>query len=232
MKLIVRFYKLNNSFCWILFCLRPCHSKNGSTTEGALPMGSAYFGKTKSMIHLEDMIWMKLRKKSIIIKLLIFILLLIIATAISTVWTREKEQNIVLKMKDGLENPEILEFYRQDIIDVKTITNSKIIDIKYYDADLNEDGFVDKIVYIRSPLHSGAHGDNLSILLNDGKSYRKIFSISIPLMCQDTDMTVIGEMYILKNKTNGFYDIRLSDGENIILLKYENDIYSPTWLSE
>lgn len=174
---------------------------------------------------------MKSNKKSMINKLLVMMVFLLLVIVMIIIRVRSGNQNIVLEMKDGLENPDILEYYKQDIKDVKTITNSKMIYIKYYDVDLNEDGLVDKIVYIRSPLHSGAHGDNLAILLHEDESYKEIFSITIPLMCQDVDMTAIGEMYILNNKTNGFYDIKLSDGQNIILLKYADDIYSPTWLN-
>lgn len=175
---------------------------------------------------------MKPNKKMVINKLLIAMFFLLLVIVIFVIWVKTRNQNIVLKMKDGLENPDILEYYKQDIMDVKTITNSKMIYIKYYDVDLNEDGLVDKIVYIRSPLHSGAHGDNLAILLHEDESYKEIFSITIPLMCQDVDMTAIGEMYILNNKTNGFNDIKLSDGQNIILLKYANGKYFPTWLND
>ena len=159
---------------------------------------------------------MKLSKKPIIIKLLIFILLLIIATAISIVWTSKKEQNIVLKMKDGLENPEILEYYKQDIIDVKTITNSKIIEIKYYDIDLNDDGLKDKIVYIASPLHSGSYGDSFNILINNGESYDRILYWTIWLWDQYYDedgeeVVEVGELYVLPEKTNGFHNIEIFD---------------------
>ena len=145
-------------------------------------------------------------------KLLVMMVFLLLVIVMIIIRVRSGNQNIVLEMKDGLENPDILEYYKQDIKDVKTITNSKMIYIKYYDVDLNEDG--------------------LAILLHEDESYKEIFSITIPLMCQDVDMTAMGEMYILNNKTNGFYDIKLSDGQNIILLKYADDIYSPTWLND
>ena len=158
---------------------------------------------------------MKLNKKSIIIKLLIFILLLIIATTISIVWTRGKEQNIVLKMKDGLENPEILEFYKQDIIDVETVTKGTIR-IKYYDIDLNDDGLKDKIVYIASPLHSGSYGDSFNILINNGESYDRILYWTIWLCDQYYDedgeeVIEVGELYVLPEKTNGFHNIEIFD---------------------
>ena len=158
---------------------------------------------------------MKSNRKSIIIKLLIFILLLVIATAISTVWTREKEQNIVLKMKDGLENPEILEFYKQDIIDVETVTKGTIR-IKYYDIDLNDDGLKDKIVYIASPLHSGSYGDSFNILINNGESYDRILYWTIWLWDQYYDengeeVVEVGELYVLPEKTNGFHNIEIFD---------------------
>lgn len=175
---------------------------------------------------------MKLSKKSIIIKLLIIILLLVIAAAIGIVWIREKEQNIVLKMKDGLENPEILEFYKQDIIDVKTITNSKIIEIKYYDIDLNDDGLMDKLVYIESPLHSGSMGNSFNILINNGESYDRILYCTLLLWDQYYDenweeFEEVGELYVLPEKTNGFHNIEIFSLRfgNRLLLTYEDGKY-------
>ena len=42
----------------------------------------------------------------------------------------------------------------KDIRDVMTITSSKMIEIRYYEADLNDDGMNDLIVSLISPLHS------------------------------------------------------------------------------
>ena len=153
---------------------------------------------------------MKPNKKSIINKLLLTMVFLLLVIAILVIRGQAKSQNIVLKMKDGLENPEILEYYKQDIIDVETITKGSI-KIKYYDVDLNEDGLMDKIVHIASPLHTGAHGDSLHILINQGESYENILCLTIFLYEEGIGgtPTEVGEIYIMPEKTNGFHNIRI-----------------------
>lgn len=79
----------------------------------------------------------------------------------------EQKENILLHLRNGLEEPAITAYYHQDIEDVKKISNGDIR-IEYYDVDLNGDGVEDKIVTIRSPLHFGSMGDSFQILLNDG----------------------------------------------------------------
>ena len=175
---------------------------------------------------------MKLNKKLMIIKLLIAMFFLLSVIIILVVWVSPRNQNIVLKMKDGLENPEILEYYKQDIIDVKTITNSKIIEIKYYDIDLNDDGLMDKIVYIASPLHSGSHGDSFNILINNGESYDRIVYWTLLLWDQyydenEEEVVEVGELYVLPEKTNGFHNIEIFSLRfgNRLLLTYEDGKY-------
>ena len=157
---------------------------------------------------------MKLNKKSIVIKLLIAMFFLVLVIIIFVIWVKTRNQNIVLKMKDGLENPEILEFYKQDIINVETMTKGTIR-IKYYDIDLNDDGLMDKIVYIASPLHSGSHGDSFNILINNGESYDRILYWTLLLWAQyrrdGEEVVDVGELYVLPEKTNGFHNIEIFD---------------------
>ena len=170
---------------------------------------------------------MKPNKKLVINKLLIAMFFLLLVLVIFVIWVKTRNQNIVLKMKDGLEDPEILEYYKQDIMDVKTITNSKMICIKYYDVDLNEDGLVDKIVYINSPLHTGSHGDSLNILINNGSSYDRILYLTVLLFedCYKED-TKKGEIYIMPKKTNGFYNLEIfsiRSGNRLVLTYSEGE---------
>lgn len=56
---------------------------------------------------------MKPNKKMVINKLLIAMFFLLLVIVIFVIWVKTRNQNIVLKMKDGLENPDILEYYKQ-----------------------------------------------------------------------------------------------------------------------
>ena len=64
-------------------------------------------------------------------------------------------------MSNGLENEIIRAISDNDIRDVYEMTYAKYIEIWYYETDLNDNGHDDIIVIVRSPLHSGSHGDNL-----------------------------------------------------------------------
>lgn len=131
--------------------------------------------------------------------------------------------NILLDMRDGLSDADILAYYKSDIEDVEAITNGGIT-IDYYDVDLNEDNQMDKIVHIRSALHSGSHGDMLNILIKDGNGYREALTGTYRLFSQWED-DPLGEIYIMESISEGFHDIRMiSDGVEIIL-QYEEDVY-------
>lgn len=127
---------------------------------------------------------------------------------------------------DGMGNPEIVAYYQKEIDDVKTITNSKSINIKYCEADLNEDGRNDYIVFIRSVLHTGSHGDTFEILMNEGNSFREALSMVVPLFYQDKNMSVIGEILELNTKTNGYRDLEVMSGNDThFFLKYDGAGY-------
>lgn len=57
-------------------------------------------------------------------------------------------------LRDGMKDGAATQFYAYDIEQIHTITNSPIR-IGVLDADLNEDGQMEKIVIVQSVLHSG-----------------------------------------------------------------------------
>jgi len=158
------------------------------------------------------------------------IAVIILVAMVIFILLKTKNQNIVPYMQDGFENPDILQYFKQDIEDVKNLTKGDIV-IKYYNIDLNDDDLDDKIVYIISPLHSGTRGDSFIILINNGKSYDSVFYVAVILWDQykenGMEVTEMGEMYIMPEKTNGFYDIKLKDlkYKNNLLLRYEDGQY-------
>ncbi|WP_092454693.1 hypothetical protein [[Clostridium] fimetarium] len=135
------------------------------------------------------------------------------------------DKNILPKMQDGLENSDILIYYKQDIDDVNNVTNSKSIKIWYYDIDLNDDGLVDKIVIIRSSLYSGSQGDTFDILIRKSNGTfmnASPFSV-IPLYTQDNIPEKDTSVAILKARSNGFYDIEIRKPGDIKYFKLEFD---------
>ena len=135
--------------------------------------------------------------------------------------------NILEYLKDGMENPAIVDNYQEDINDVMTISHSKHIAIRYYETDLNDDGMEDLIVVIMSPFHSGSHGDDFDILFNDGNAYLKNrMGYTFRLLNGASNNYVpFGKIYILQSKTNGYHDLEIfADGIHFFL-KYENGAY-------
>ena len=133
--------------------------------------------------------------------------------------------NILEYMKDGMENSSIVDYYHEDIRDVMTITSS-MIEIRYYEADLNDDGMNDLIVSLISLLHSGTQGDSFQILFCNGEHYLKNrISYTFRLYYQNDDYTPIGQVYILPSKTNGYHDLEIFTDETHLFLKYQNGAY-------
>jgi len=147
----------------------------------------------------------------------------------------ENESDIMLDLQDGNSDSLINEIYSEDIFNVENITFSKWIIIEYHDCDLNSDGITDKIVTIRSPLHSGSSGCTIDFLIgNSDGTYRQISGLHARLYAQSEDYNN-ASMYILNSKTNDYHDILIHDnGESahyersIVLLKYDNGRYWPS----
>lgn len=138
----------------------------------------------------------------------------------------EQQKNMLLHLKNGLDDSVLTAYYQQDIDDVKKFSNSDI-QIEYYDVDLNGDGWKDKIVTIRSPLHSGAMGDSFQILLNDGiDNYEVIYYGIHRFYVQNSNGNeILGVVHLLNNKTNGFYDIEIISEDSETIIQYEDGRY-------
>jgi len=127
--------------------------------------------------------------------------------------------NIVDKMSDGLESELIQKLYDEDIRNVYEWTNSKHIDIWYYEVDLNDNGYNDIITIVSSPLHSGSHGDSVDIWINDGNGeYQEVSGLSVARILSHDPEYNNGEIYISNEKTNGFRNINIICQSNINLI--------------
>lgn len=129
-------------------------------------------------------------------------------------------------MKDGMDAPATRKFFQKDIETVETL--SKVpVKIRYFDVDLNGDGLQDKVVIIRSPLHSGSAGDAFRILINNGDSYANSNYMTLRLYHGDSvDLIIPGaSVRILKSKNNGFHTFKINSRSVEFFLVYENGRY-------
>ena len=133
-----------------------------------------------------------------------------------------------LVMLDGLDDSILVDYYDEDIQFVYEFTESKHIQIDYFDVDLNSDGLKDKIVILKSPVHSGSAGDSVHILLNheDG-SLDNLFSNHLQLFSQAPLSALIEtEFFVTDEKTNGFCGLIVKYGGGVILeLRYNGEKY-------
>lgn len=161
-------------------------------------------------------------------KLIIFMItLLLIFFFFFLVYKKEisySNKNILEYMVNGLEDFSITKFYKKEINDVQSMGNG-VVKIKCYDVDLNNDGLIDKLVSIRSPIHSGSYGDTFEILENNGEEFNRVLTRIFRLYSQEADFVPISSVHILKTQTNGFYDIEIDLNEEKIILKYQKDGY-------
>lgn len=162
---------------------------------------------------------MKLNRKHIIMAVILLGVGSIMLTGFSIHNIKQNELN---NMKDGLENPVINEFYLLDQQEVESVSDVQMI-LKYVDVDLNNDGLEDKIVIIRSPIHSGSQGDMFEILLNNKGTYKKIYTGIFRLYSQEWD--AVGSVIILKNVNNGLKNIKVETDGEAIIIRYDGNSY-------
>lgn len=127
--------------------------------------------------------------------------------------------------KNGMNDDILKEYYKQDIEDVMSMTESKHIVISYFDYDFNSDGLIDKFVIIASPLHSGSGGDSVNILINNGDgTYKRASNLVMQILNQHT-MEISPSIYI-STQTNGYHDIILI-GDRTYRLTFDGYWYIP-----
>jgi hypothetical protein len=135
-----------------------------------------------------------------------------------------------LERKNGLEDPIILEYYKEDIQFIYEFTESRNISIDCYNIDLNGDGFDDLIVLLESSMHGGSAGNRINILLNnEDSSYTNIAANSTLLQIETFppfNNESMAEFYVSDEKTDGFYNIIIKyNGETIAELHCVDGVY-------
>ncbi|MCL2755137.1 MAG: hypothetical protein FWD35_05425 [Oscillospiraceae bacterium] len=81
--------------------------------------------------------------------------------------TTETFTEQALQAHNGLENLELLEFFKEELQQTYDISGREISRMRYYEYDLNSNGFVDMIVTIESPFYSGTAGNALYVFLRN-----------------------------------------------------------------
>lgn len=132
-------------------------------------------------------------------------------------------------MKDGRGDSTVNEFYTAALQEVNNITDVEIT-LKYVNVDLNIDGLEDKIIIIRSPIHSGSHGDRFEILLNINGTFNKAFTGVFQLYSQEWD--AVGSVTVLNEVNNGWKNIKVETDGKTITLRYGGNFNKSTSLIE
>lgn len=127
-------------------------------------------------------------------------------------------------MKDGLLDSHVRGYYQNDINDVYRLSNTDI-EIRYEDIDLNDDGYIDKLVIVRSGLHSGSGGDTFDILINDKEGNWVNASTTVLQTYDQNNDTSMSTIYVAKQMANGFHNIIYENYQGRALLIYENGMY-------
>ena len=133
-----------------------------------------------------------------------------------------------LVMLDGLKDPMMVDFYKEDIQFVYEHTDSKYIKIYCFNVDLNSDGFEDKVVVLQSPVHSCSSGDPLHILLyNKEGNLDNVFSCHLQLFSQMPPSSLTEtEFFLTDEMPHGFYGLLVKYcGEIILELKHNGKAY-------
>jgi len=128
---------------------------------------------------------------------------------VNTGWIR-------LYFKDGMNDPSIVEYFAEDIEDVREMTISKIITIEYASVDLNSDGLLDRVVIIASSLHSGSAGDTVYIYINENDSMFKLvgnYSFQVHYQyesCFKKGTDLISPFFVSQQQKNGYKNIAVN----------------------
>ena len=118
--------------------------------------------------------------------------------------------NIFLEMNDGLQNEVVKQLYEKEFSELRELSSSPAI-VNVYEYDLNHDEINDKIVFLRSAIHSSTGGDTLQIWMSNGAEFEKVLDEIFYLM--DMDNQFVAEAYIVDNYTDVSSIELMSDGK-------------------
>ena len=121
-----------------------------------------------------------------------------------------------LERKDGLIDPIILEFYKDYFLFVQEISELSKVLIDFYEADLDSDGNIDRIVITSGPGKYGSAGFYVDVLRNNGDgSFIEIGHAILPTQPFQPFVEIMDEFFLSDVATDGYYSIMLKGGEEI-----------------
>lgn len=152
-------------------------------------------------------------------KFFLMFFLLILITGCSS--GSNTSNDIELQLKYTPDNPELLEYYKEDIHEVREVTTAGSFSIYSVQCDVNDDGNMDYLAMFESPLNTGSGGTALDILVNDGNNVYSNVGGKIVIRINDDT-----KVYLMNSKDDGFKKIHIIDSEKKIALHYENGYYN------
>ena len=140
---------------------------------------------------------------------------------------------IKLERKNGLEDSRIIEYFKTNFIIEVDIPSETNLLIDCYDFDLNSDGYNDKIILVEGSSFGGTAGNPIYILINDhddnyvnhGNTLLMISAYSPSNALNNEFKYNDNEFYVSNEKTNGFYNIIIRNGEDLAELRYSDGRY-------
>lgn len=169
---------------------------------------------------------MKSSNSFLLLILLTVVLIIMLFSGCSR--SHSESVNQALERKSGLEDKVLTEYYKDEIQAAHNdIFPYEYIRIDYYDADLNSDGLIDKIVVLDSFLYSGTAGELFDILIsNDNGSFTDVSKYILQLLGQ-LDSIPDAEFFISDVKAYGFSNIIIKhQGELQAELEYDGEQYN------
>ena len=132
--------------------------------------------------------------------------------------------NLLPEFKYVYQTDHLYKYYLDELFAEAGLTEEekKASIVHQFDADLNEDGYDEKLVVLRSAVHTTEAGQTFQILKYDESSNTYIAIAEQPLLLEDlVTMLRIGEIYITGEKTGEYMNVYYRCGDMSGVFKYD-----------
>lgn len=128
-----------------------------------------------------------------------------------------------LTLRYNSDNTELLDYYKDEINELKEIGKQNDFNIYSVQSDINDDGNMDYIATFESVIHNGTLGMPIDVLINDGNNvYKNIGGNVIVKVSNNTEITLF-------NQRSGVFKkicIHGDDGDTVLYYKKGHYILS------
>lgn len=135
--------------------------------------------------------------------------------------------NLLPEFKYVYKDDHLYKYYLEELFAEAGLTEEekKASIVHQFDADLNEDGYDEKLVVLRSAVHTTEAGQTFQILKYDESSNTYIAIAEQPLLLEDLEtMLRIGEIYITGEKTGEYMNVYYRCGDMSGVFKYDETL--------